>query len=72
MGFKNPPNAFYSKGTVMSAKCNTQKKSFWGLKSSEGHFVFNGKDPSIEQSNGRWVIAVNRVAPSIAQKFSRK
>ena len=40
MGFKNPPNVFYSKGAVMNAKCSTQKKSLLGLKSSERAFCF--------------------------------
>jgi hypothetical protein len=45
----------------MSAKRSTQKKSFSGLKSS-GHFVFNGKDSSTEQSYTR--IAISHLGTS--------
>jgi hypothetical protein len=53
-------------------KRNTEKISFQATNRASEQSDFNGKDQLMKQIDDRWVIAVNRVAPSIAQKFSRK
>jgi hypothetical protein len=59
---------FGSASYTRSARAQHGKISFFDFQSSErAKYVVNGQDPCIEKINDRWVIAVSRVAPGLAQ-----